>query len=428
MDRRDQSRRTRSQTVGRVAVAGVEHVDAGGGGRASGAARLGGAGRRATGREFLRAAADVMRRRRFELAAWEVYECGKPWREADADVCEAIDFCEYYAAGAIELIGPHGVDVPGEENRFEYLPRGVAAVIAPWNFPLAILTGMTAAALVTGNTVVMKPAEQSSVVAAKLMEDLSPKSELPPGVLNYLPGPGETVGAALVEHPDVALIAFTGSRAVGLAINATAAAGFRHGAAQERQARDRRDGRQERDHRRRRCRSGRGGAGRGEERVRLSGPEVLGLLAGDRAGDSLRHVSGAAGRRHAQSEDRPGRGSGHERLGGDRRRMRSTASGDYIELGRKTVASWLSASTRENSPAEGFYVGPHIFADVPPGQPAGAGRDFRPGAGRGSRRRLGRSHSHRQRHRLRADRRHLFAQPGASRACRDASCWSAIFI
>jgi RHH-type proline utilization regulon transcriptional repressor/proline dehydrogenase/delta 1-pyrroline-5-carboxylate dehydrogenase len=150
-----------------------------------------------------------------------VYECGKGWREADADVCEAIDFCEYYAASAERLQG-RGVDVPGEENRFVYRPRGVAAVIAPWNFPLAILTGMTTAALVTGNTVVMKPAEQSSIVGAQLME-IFREVGLPPGVLNFLPGPGETVGAALVEHPAVAIIAFTGSRQVGLAINARAA-------------------------------------------------------------------------------------------------------------------------------------------------------------------------------------------------------------
>ncbi len=210
-----------ARAVGQVATAGVEHVEAAV--RAAQRALEGwsklGAPRRA---EYLRGAAEIMRRRRFELAAWEVLECAKPWREADADVCEAIDFCEYYAAGALRLEQAHGVDVPGEENRFEYVPRGVTAVIAPWNFPLAILTGMTTAALATGNTVVMKPAEQSAVVAAKLMEVFR-ELDLPPGVLNYLPGPGETVGAALVEHLDVALIAFTGSRAVGLAINARAA-------------------------------------------------------------------------------------------------------------------------------------------------------------------------------------------------------------
>jgi RHH-type proline utilization regulon transcriptional repressor/proline dehydrogenase/delta 1-pyrroline-5-carboxylate dehydrogenase len=123
---------------------------------------------------------------------------------------------------------PQGADVPGEENRFEYVPRGVVAVIAPWNFPLAILTGMTAAALATGNTVVMKPSEQSSVVAAMLMK-LAEQAELPPGVLNFLPGRGEVVGAALVEHPQVAIIAFTGSRAVGTAINAKAAEISAHG-------------------------------------------------------------------------------------------------------------------------------------------------------------------------------------------------------
>ena len=211
----------KAQSVGRTAqadVSGATAAVAAAKGALPDWSRLG-AERRA---EFLRGAAGIMRRRRFELAAWEVVECAKTWREADADVCEAIDFCEYYASGAIELAGPHGVDVPGEEDRFEHLPRGVAAVIAPWNFPLAILTGMTSAALVTGNTVVMKPAEQSSVVAAKLMEIFA-QLDLPPGVLNYLPGPGETVGAALVEHPDVALIAFTGSRPVGLAINAAAA-------------------------------------------------------------------------------------------------------------------------------------------------------------------------------------------------------------
>ena len=175
--------------------------------------------------EYLRRAAGVMRERLFELAAWEVFECGKAWREATADVDEAIDFCEFYAAEALRLQSARieqGVDVPGEENRFEYLPRGVVGVIAPWNFPLAILTGMTTAALATGNTVVMKPAEASAVMGAKLME-IFQSIELPPGVLNYVPGHGEVAGAALVEHPEVSLIAFTGSRPVGLAINVKAA-------------------------------------------------------------------------------------------------------------------------------------------------------------------------------------------------------------
>ncbi|MFN0199540.1 MAG: L-glutamate gamma-semialdehyde dehydrogenase [Planctomycetaceae bacterium] len=168
--------------------------------------------------EYLNLVAEEMRVRRFELAAWEVYECGKPWAEADADVAEAIDFCRYYAERMLKLGIPQQVDLPGEENSYSYRPRGVAVVIAPWNFPLAILTGMTAAAIVSGNTVVMKPAEQSSIIAAQLMnifEDVG----LPSGVVNYLPGVGEEVGPALVQNPDVSLIAFTGSRSVGLSIN-----------------------------------------------------------------------------------------------------------------------------------------------------------------------------------------------------------------
>ena len=171
---------------------------------------------------IVRQAAAIMRRRRFELAALQIFEVGKSWREADADVAEAIDFCEYYAREAERLGRPREVDVPGEENVTTYLPRGVAAVIAPWNFPLAILTGMTAAALVAGNTVVMKPAEQSSLVGLVLHEILL-AAGVPPGAVAFLPGRGEEVGPALVAHPDTALIAFTGSRAVGLAINRLAA-------------------------------------------------------------------------------------------------------------------------------------------------------------------------------------------------------------
>jgi RHH-type proline utilization regulon transcriptional repressor/proline dehydrogenase/delta 1-pyrroline-5-carboxylate dehydrogenase len=172
---------------------------------------------------FLVKAAEVMRRRRFELAAWETFECAKQWREADADVCEAIDFCEYYAREMRRLAQPHTVKLPGESNANIYEPRGVAVVIAPWNFPLAILCGMTSAALVSGNTVIMKPAEQSSVIGAKLMEVFQ-EIGVPPGVANYLPGVGEEIGPTLAEHPDVALVAFTGSRGVGMLLNKQTAA------------------------------------------------------------------------------------------------------------------------------------------------------------------------------------------------------------
>jgi RHH-type transcriptional regulator, proline utilization regulon repressor / proline dehydrogenase / delta 1-pyrroline-5-carboxylate dehydrogenase len=171
---------------------------------------------------FLGRAAEVLQRRRFELAAWEVFETAKGWREADADVAESIDYCRYYAQQMRRLAPPQRFDLPGEENAYFYEPRGAALVIAPWNFPLAILTGMTAAALVTGNTVVMKPAEQSTVIGAKLMEVFR-EIGLPAGVVNYLPGVGEEIGPTLVEHPDVALIAFTGSLGVGKVLTRQAA-------------------------------------------------------------------------------------------------------------------------------------------------------------------------------------------------------------
>jgi len=172
--------------------------------------------------ETLVRAAAWMRERRLELAALEVRECAKPWPEADADVCEAIDFLEYYAREAIALDrGADVLQVPGERNQMRYAARGVAAVIAPWNFPLAIPCGMTAAALVTGNTVVFKPAEQSPACGLKVAQALL-AGGVPERALALLPGEGP-VGAALVAHPRVTTIAFTGSLAVGLEIIRSAA-------------------------------------------------------------------------------------------------------------------------------------------------------------------------------------------------------------
>lgn len=168
--------------------------------------------------DHLFAIARELDRRRCELAACIVHEVGKSWHGADADVCEAIDFCVYYGLEMKRLArGQKLGDMAGESNQLFYRPRGVAAVIAPWNFPLAILTGMTMAAVVTGNPVVMKPAEQSPVIAALLMEACQ-AAGLPAGVVNFVPGYGEDVGAHLVQHPDVDLVAFTGSMAVGLKI------------------------------------------------------------------------------------------------------------------------------------------------------------------------------------------------------------------
>jgi RHH-type proline utilization regulon transcriptional repressor/proline dehydrogenase/delta 1-pyrroline-5-carboxylate dehydrogenase len=180
--------------------------------------------------DVLVGAADRLRTRRHELAALQVRECAKPWIEADADVCEAIDFLEYYARLALDLErGRELIDAPGERNTQRYAPRGICAVISPWNFPLAIPTGMVAGALAAGNAVILKPAEQSPGSGLACVEALR-QAGVPPAAIQLLPGEGD-VGAALVRHPAVATIAFTGSKAAGLEIIAVAghtAAGQRH--------------------------------------------------------------------------------------------------------------------------------------------------------------------------------------------------------
>jgi RHH-type proline utilization regulon transcriptional repressor/proline dehydrogenase/delta 1-pyrroline-5-carboxylate dehydrogenase len=173
-------------------------------------------------RALLRAAA-WLRERRLELAALVVREAAKPWPEADADVCEAIDFLEYYARGAVQLeAGAPLLQVAGERNEMRYFARGVTAVISPWNFPLAIPCGMTSAALATGNAVVLKPAEQSPACALRLVQALR-AGGVPEAVISLLPGEGN-VGEALVGHSGVQTIAFTGSQAVGVEIMGSAAA------------------------------------------------------------------------------------------------------------------------------------------------------------------------------------------------------------
>ena len=168
--------------------------------------------------QFVERLAARLRENRYELAAWEVFEVGKTWPEADADVSEAVDFCSFYAQEMRRLnLGRLTQKTAGEVSIESFLPRGVGAVIAPWNFPLAILCGMTIAALVAGNTVVIKPAEQSPVIGARFMS-LMQEAGLPEGVANLLFGDGETVGALLVVHPEVDLVAFTGSRQAGTEI------------------------------------------------------------------------------------------------------------------------------------------------------------------------------------------------------------------
>ncbi len=162
--------------------------------------------------------AAILRRRKAEMAAWMVYEVGKSWVEADIDVAEAIDFAELYAREMVRYSLPQPLTpYPGEQNELYYIPLGVGIVIPPWNFPLAITVGMTVAAAVAGNTVVLKPSSDSPVIAAKFVELLE-EAGLPPGVVNFLPGSGGRIGDFIVAHPKTRFIAFTGSREVGLRI------------------------------------------------------------------------------------------------------------------------------------------------------------------------------------------------------------------
>jgi RHH-type proline utilization regulon transcriptional repressor/proline dehydrogenase/delta 1-pyrroline-5-carboxylate dehydrogenase len=213
----------KDEMIGRVFQAGPDQAD-----RALAAARaaLASWGQRPPEEraELLSRAAALMSRWRFQLAALEVYEVGKTWREADTDVAEAIDYLRYYGSEMVRLgADPLTERLPGERNEYVYRPRGVGAVIAPWNFPLAILTGMSSAAVAAGNTVIMKPAPQSPVIAARLMH-IYEEAGIPPGVVNLLPGPGKTVGEHLVKSPELDFIVFTGSREVGERINMLAAA------------------------------------------------------------------------------------------------------------------------------------------------------------------------------------------------------------
>src|SRR5579859_3586345 len=173
-------------------------------------------------RLLLKAAA-LLRRRKHVFSATMVYEAGKTWPEADADTAEAIDFLEYYAREALRLTTPAALPhLAGEDNELMYLPLGVGVVIPPWNFPLAITLGMTAAAIVTGNTAILKPASLTPVIAARAVELLE-DAGMPPGVVNFLPGSGSEIGDFLVGHPKMRFISFTGSREVGTRIYALAA-------------------------------------------------------------------------------------------------------------------------------------------------------------------------------------------------------------
>jgi 1-pyrroline-5-carboxylate dehydrogenase len=172
---------------------------------------------------LLLGAAQIIRERKLEFCAWLTYEVGKNWAEADADVGETIDFLEFYSREALRLARAETpIQLPGEFDQLLYIPLGVGAVIPPWNFPFAIMAGMTAASIVTGNTVILKPSSDSPTIAAKFVEVLE-EAGMPGGVVNFCPGSGATFGNAIVEHPKTRFIAFTGSRDVGLEIHERAA-------------------------------------------------------------------------------------------------------------------------------------------------------------------------------------------------------------
>ncbi|MDQ6823196.1 MAG: L-glutamate gamma-semialdehyde dehydrogenase [Candidatus Eremiobacteraeota bacterium] len=168
-------------------------------------------------------AAEIVRKRRFEFNAWLVFEVGKSWPEADGDTAEAIDFLEFYAREALRYDGAHAVvPIEGEQNELRYIPLGVGVIIPPWNFAFAIMAGIAVAAVVTGNTIVLKPSSDSPVIAAKFVEVLE-EAGVPKGVVNFIPGSGSVIGDAIVAHPLTRFVSFTGSKEVGLHINELAA-------------------------------------------------------------------------------------------------------------------------------------------------------------------------------------------------------------
>ena len=223
--------------------------------------------------------AEIIRKRKPEFNAWMVLETGKNWDEAEADTCEAIDFCEFYARLALHLAEAEpAVQLPGERDVLRYIPLGVGAVISPWNFPLAIMCGMTVASVVCGSTVVLKPSSESPTVAAKFFGALE-EAGLPPGVVNFCPDPARRSETDWWSTPRPAS-SLSRARATSDSISTRAPPASARPAFD--QAHDSRDGREGLDRRGRGCRSGRRRRRCGGLGVRISGAEVLGLLAGDR--------------------------------------------------------------------------------------------------------------------------------------------------
>ena len=244
-------------------------------------------------------AADILRKRRFELDAWLCYEIGKTWPEADADIAELIDFCEYYGREELRLAAPQKLTPQrGEKNYMKYIPLGVGVIIPPWNFAAAIMGGMTLAAIVTGNTAVVKPSSDSPTIAAIFVEILY-EAGVPRDVVSFFTGPGGNGGRSARQSSEDALHRVHRLEGSGPAHQRTG--GAQAAGAGVDQAHRARDGRQGRDHRRRGSRSRRGGRRRRSLGVRIPGAEMLGVLARDRLGKNLRQVPREAGRARAEN-------------------------------------------------------------------------------------------------------------------------------
>ena len=279
---------------------------------------------------LLLGAAELIRERKFDFCAWLTYEVGKNWAEADADVGETIDFLEFYAREALRLAAATPpIQFPGEKDELLYIPLGVGAVISPWNFPFAIMAGMTSAAIVSGNTVVLKPSSDSPTIAARFMEVLE-EAGLPPGVVNFCPGSGASFrqrcrGAS--EDAVHRLHRIEGSRARHSRARGESAAG-----ADLDQADDSRDGRQGLDYRQRRCGFRRCGDGCHRLGFRVQRAEVLCVLARDCRGAGLRRVRRAAAREGPGAEGRRSdrereHGAGGQRRGDEDHRQPTSRSG-----------------------------------------------------------------------------------------------------
>ncbi len=316
----------------------------------------------ARARVLFRAAA-IMRRRRHELAAWMVVEVAKTWPEADGDIAEAIDFLEFYGREMQRLAAPQPlVRIPGEDNELYYIPLGAGAVIPPWNFPGAIMAGMTAAAIVAGNTAVLKPASTSPVIAAKFVEIME-EAGTPPGVLNFCPGGGGDIGDHLVDHARTRFIAFTGSKETGLRIHERAS------------------------------KTAPGQSFVKRTILEMGGKDAIVVDEGVDVDEVAGGIVAAAFGFQGQKCSACSRAIVHERLYGDvLERIRAKTAAlrvgdardprtqmsavvdekqlakvlDYIEIGKRE-ARLVAGGARDPELGPGYFVRPTVFADVPPG-------------------------------------------------------------